>query len=65
MCVGEGLQERENGSAVYFVKNQIEETVSVLGPDLIKNAISHMSLFGQLEPGRLLKSLIFWKCIVP
>ena len=36
VCVGEGLQERENGSAVYFVKNQIEETVSVLGPDLIK-----------------------------
>ena len=35
VCVGEGLEERENGSAVHFVKNQIEEIASFLGSDLL------------------------------
>ena len=64
VCVGEGQQERENGSAVRFVKNQIEEIASFLGSERIKNAILHMSLSGQLELERLLKSLILQKCMV-
>ena len=36
VCVGEGQQERENGSAVHFVKNQIEEIASFLGSERIK-----------------------------
>ena len=36
ICVGERQQERENGSAVQFVKNQIEEIVSVLGSNLLE-----------------------------
>ena len=35
VCVGEGQQERENGSAVPFVKNQIEELASFLGSERI------------------------------
>ena len=58
ICVGEGQQERENGSAVHFVKNQIEETASFLGSDLLENVVLHMNLFGQLEPETSLKSPI-------
>ena len=36
ICVGEGQQERENGSAVQFVKHQVEEIASFLGPDLLE-----------------------------
>ena len=36
VCVGEGQQERENGSAVQFVKNQIKEIASFLGPERIQ-----------------------------
>ena len=36
ICVGEGQQEREDGLAVQFVKNQIEEIASFLGAERIK-----------------------------
>ncbi len=36
ICVGEGQQERENGSAVHYVKSQIEEIASFLGSDLLE-----------------------------
>ncbi|MDA9689780.1 triose-phosphate isomerase [Betaproteobacteria bacterium] len=36
VCVGEGQQEREKGSAIHFVKNQIDEIASCLGSDLLK-----------------------------
>ena len=36
VCVGEGQQERENGSAVRFVKNQIEQIASFLGSERIQ-----------------------------
>ena len=36
ICVGEGQQEREDGLAVQFVKNQIEEIASFLGSERIK-----------------------------
>ena len=36
VCVGEGQQERENGSAVRFVKNQIEQIASFLGSEQIQ-----------------------------
>ena len=36
VCVGEGQKERENGSAVHFVKNQIEEIASMLGMERVR-----------------------------
>jgi len=36
ICIGEGRQEREDGLAVQFVKNQIEEIASFLGSDLLE-----------------------------
>ncbi len=36
VCVGEGQLERDDGSAVHFVKNQLEEIVSFLGLEQIK-----------------------------
>ena len=36
VCVGEGQQERDNGSAVHFVKKQIEEITSFLGSERIQ-----------------------------
>ena len=37
ICVGEGQQEREDGLAVQFVKNQIDEIASFLGSEQIKH----------------------------
>ena len=37
VCLGEGWQERQDGLAVQFVKNQIEEIASFLGSERIKN----------------------------
>ena len=37
ICVGEGQQEREDGLAVQFVKNQIDEIASFLGSEQIQN----------------------------
>ena len=37
ICVGEGQQERKDGLAVPFVKNQINEIASFLGSERIKN----------------------------
>ena len=37
ICVGEGQQEREDGLAVQFVKNQIDEIASRLGSEQIQN----------------------------
>ena len=36
VCVGEGQRERENGSAIRYVKNQIEDIASYLGSEQIQ-----------------------------
>ena len=55
VCVGEGNLERENGSAVHFVKNQIEEIVSFLGAESIKKCNFAYEPIWAIGTGRVAK----------